>query len=310
MMSVRSEILNEIKIDLDRLLDPDAEFLFSEFSIMPRNITSPEQLGKLHTPLALVGDLGVERLISRAPDGSRYAAEFLLRAVVSPNSNEQLWPEVSNAIFAIRDWLHKAPTDRQIHANVIRFLYKQNTINRYSETMKGGDALLEATLHYWEPRIAPALSFVYGEDITKTALDLIITQLGLLKNAIGSNIPGIDNIYNGHEFAGIKPTAITVGLDNADEETDGWSSDVRVAWRPVYSIRVITDVMGGERDSQRVLFLLQGIANWFKEHINLTDTVRVDDVQIISAGVNFEEVELYGGELLLTTRESVIYTQA
>ncbi len=308
-MSVRADILEEIKIDLDRLLDPDAVFLFAEHKELPVNITSPEQLSKLHTPLVFVGDLGAERLITRAPDGSRYAADFLIRSVVSPNSTDKLWSEVSNAIFCIRDWLHKKPTDTQIHSNVNRFLYKQNTINRYSESMKGGDALLEATLHYWEPRTAPALSFVYGADVTKTAQDLIITQLGLLKTSIGSNVPGIDNIHRGHNFAGILPTAITVQLDNAPQATDGWSADERAAWEPIFSIRVITDVMGGERDSDRVMYLLQGIANWFKENINLTNTVRVQDVEIISVGVNFEEVELYGGELLLTTRESIIYTQ-
>jgi hypothetical protein len=308
-MSVRADILEEIKIDLNRLLDPDAVFLFSETTVLPVNVTSPETLSKLHTPLAIVGDLGVERLVTRAPDGSRYAADMLLRPVVSPGSVEQLWTETSNAIFAIRDWLHKAPTDTQIHSNVNRFLFRENRVNRYSESMKAADALIEATLYYWEPRVAPALSYIYGSDIAKTSIDLILTQLGLLKTAIGSNVPGINNIYSGHNYAGLRPTAITVQLDNADEETDGWNTDTRVAWRPQYSIRVITDVINGERDSDRVMYLLQGIANWFKERINLTDSVRVEDVEIISVGTNFEDVELFGGELRLTTRESVIYTQ-
>ena len=309
-MSIRAEILEEIQIDLDRLLDDDVSFVFAEHSELPRNITSPTALAKSKTPLLLVGDLGVERLVTRAPDGSRFAAEFLLRPLVSPDSPADIWNQLSDSIFAIRDWLHLAPTDAQIHANVTRFIYSNTRINRISEQLLAGDSLIEATLHYYESRTAPTLDYVYGSDIAKTGMDLIIAQLALLDAEIGSSVPGFDNVYEGHEYAGLHPTAITVQLEDASEETDGWSGDVRVAWRPRYSIRVITDVMGGERDSQRVMYLLQSIANWFKAHICLTDDVRVDDVTIASVGVNFEDVELYGGELILTTRESIIHTQA
>lgn len=149
---------------------------------------------------------------------------------------------------------------------------------------------------------------VYGTQFADDALDKLTTKLEALK-ALGGTTPMFNNVYDGHNIAKLVPIAATVELNGAESEVVGWTNDSLVQWTMEFSIRVITDFVGGETDAIKVMRIENSICNYLKENIDLGTDWRIKGVDIVSAGTGFPDNETYGGEILVIVAKEIVYTQ-
>jgi len=143
-----------------------------------------------------------------------------------------------------------------------------------------------------------------GNDKIKTLIDALITSM-----AEGYD-PAIAYAYQSHNRAYILLNAVTIDFENAEQMLEcAGSVSAATEYLLTYSIRVHTDYNGGVMDGQKNARLLNSIMNKFKANFYLGDDYKFWGFHEMEPRMTFDESPTVGGQVMITLKTGVRYTQ-
>lgn len=147
----------------------------------------------------------------------------------------------------------------------------------------------------------------------ETARDKLITELTALLSSMATGYsPTFSYLYEKHNTAKLQLNAVSVDLEGATMDFDGYSPNNSVAtWYLTFSIRVHTDYAGegANMDSQANSRLLNSIINKLRANLDLGSGYRVHTISNVNPREIFEDSDTVGGSVDVLIVVPITHTQ-
>jgi len=143
-----------------------------------------------------------------------------------------------------------------------------------------------------------------GNDKLKAVIDALITTMATDYD------PAISYVYQSHNRAYILLNAVTIDFENAEQMlVCAGNVSAPTEYLLNYSIRVHTAYNGGVMDGQKNARLLNSIVNKLKVNFDLGDDYKFWAFNDMDPRMTFDESPTVGGQVIVTLKTGVRYTQ-
>lgn len=310
-MSIRDNILTALVDDLKDLVNREA-FDNPEIAEVKRFWPILDDLGDELFPLIVVDDNG-----SRPGPDYNGVARFTmvqnLNCIVRAQTDADMTADVEALASSVQKYLYSGPI---LHSQALDIKeIASEDLGAYSTASAKQANIMHQVRIIWYETVEdvddPTGSDVYGVEWLDTARDKLVARLEVLKTTMASGYdPTFGNVYPRHTVPDLVLNAVSVGLDNVNQENFSASTNgASVQFYITFSVRVHTRYEDDEVDDQEVGRLVNSIVNHLRNKIDLEDNYRIFDIEEVDAIMTFDESETRGGQMMVTIGTTNRYTQ-
>jgi len=263
-------------------------------------------------PLIVVDDNG-SRPGPEHEGVARFTTFLNLNCIVRSKSDVAMTEDVEALAHSVLKYLHSEPS---LHTQALDIMVVESEDQGAYSTVSGSQAnIMHRIRVIWYDTVqavtASSDTDVYGIQWLDTARDKLVARLETLKTIMASGYtPTFDHVYSRHKVPDMALNALSVGLDNVEQENfSNSTSGASVQFSVQFSLRVHTGYIDELIDDQEVGRLVNSVVNHLRSKVNLEDGFRIFDISEVDIGTTFEDSESRGGQMIVTIGYANRYTQ-
>lgn len=257
------------------------------------------------TPLLMVLDTGREEMIVEDATHYRYAwvVEFMVYVVGS--SWDATKDNLNQATSVIKDFINSAPS-----IGVLDMRLQDTDGIQWDAEKRRAFTTVPVLITYVRTKSTSeaASTDVHDTDWSGTAHSKIDSLIDALQTTLSTQDPKFTNVYDGHRVANLDVPAVTIDIEEIEEDVVGAGSFV-VRYYPHVSIRVHTGYLGGLNDTVKQRRLITSIVNKLRDNVGLADDYRIEDLRDIRIGEEFSGSATYGATVTAVVAKGLVHTQ-